>query len=104
MKVVHCSQKKYDKIVDENRVNKDTLYFITNMTWEELKEEAKKMGYHYGSGFIVNDNITLETKRGKYIFIPNGTIYFYQIHRAKGCTLATGRNCDQMLSIMKALQ
>lgn len=74
------------------------------MTWEELKEEAKNMGYHYGSGFIVNDNITLETKRGKYIFIQNGTMYFYPIHRAKECTLATGRNCDQMLAIMKALQ
>lgn len=74
------------------------------MNWDQLKDEAKNMGYHYGSGFIVNDNITLETKRGKYVFIQNGTIYFYQIHRAKECTLATGRDCDQMYSIMKALQ
>lgn len=74
------------------------------MTWEELKEKAKEMGYHYGYGFIVNDNITLETKRGKYVFTKIGTVSFYPQYRAKGFTLEVGRNAEQMLMIMRGLE
>lgn len=59
------------------------------MTWDELKEEANKMGYGaYGDS--VGD-IIIE-------FFEDGTIM------VEGSQLATDRTPDQMLAIMKALQ
>lgn len=61
------------------------------MTWEELKEEAKKMGYKTTDSCIYNSYVG---------------IYFYKDGRIKHDyeTIAYKRTPDQMLAIMKALQ
>ena len=63
------------------------------MTWYELKEEVKKMGYNYGSfessEWFSKDRLTF-TKDGNVFCV--GTIF------------AEHRTPDQMLAIMKALQ
>jgi len=64
------------------------------MTWEELKEEAKKMG-----GYIFYDEI-------EYIVL--GYMSFYAdrtiMYRGYGYPIATERTPSQMYAIMKALQ
>jgi len=74
------------------------------MTWEELKEEAKKMGAKiyispYGDGFerIDYKNITL-TNKGDVVV--EGRFYDMDVT----VDLAENRTPDQMLDIMKALQ
>lgn len=66
------------------------------MTWEELKEEVKKMGYKehqdieavgYGNGIIIDG-------------FCNGRNYFDE----RGNCCLHGLNPDQMLAIIKALQ
>lgn len=61
------------------------------MTWEELKEEAKKMGYVQGpwEDCIAN---------GLFEFYKSGGIVVF------GEVIAKHRTPDQMLAIMKALQ
>lgn len=61
------------------------------MTWEELKEKAKKMGYV--QGFWEN-------------CITNGLFEFYKSGGivTLGEEIARHRSYDQMLAIMKALQ
>lgn len=66
------------------------------MTWEELKEEAKKMGYKehqdietvgYGNGIII-DGVC----NGRNYIDERGNVYLH------------GLTPDQMLAIMKAIQ
>ena len=67
------------------------------MTWEELEEEAKKMG---GCGTIIYDKV----------IIYNGWLYLYEDGTLKtegdGCVVEQeiGVSYEQMLAIMKALQ
>ena len=73
----------------------------SNMTWEELKEKAKEMGYIY----VDNDT-------GTYLFNPDKSVSFCR----NGCFVADSgmiggdvyisrnRTYDQMLAIMNALQ
>lgn len=69
-----------------------------NMTWEELKQKAKEMGYHhYGK---LSEKLT----NGKYIFFKcRGNVFFTDKNQLSIC-FATDRTPDQMLAIMKALQ
>lgn len=66
------------------------------MTWEELKEEAKKIG-----GTVLDDYSWEEfIGMGKFFYrksgaIDNGIVYG---------NISTGRSFEQMLAIMKALQ
>lgn len=72
-----------------------------NLDWNQLKEEAKKMGYVY----VDNDT-------GTYLFNPDKSVSFCR----NGCFVAdsgmiggdvyisSNRTYDQMLAIMKALQ
>ena len=71
------------------------------MTWEELKEEAKKMGYHIGKKHI---SLEVEEKNIKYIFFKDGDVLLEDrgINGVK--QIHTGLEYDQMLAIMKALQ
>ena len=68
------------------------------MTWDELKEEAKKMGYRcYGK---LSEKLT----NGKYVFFQDsGNVFFTDKNQLAIC-FATDRTPDQMLAIMKALQ
>ena len=59
------------------------------MTWEELKEKAKEMGYADNGNYF--GDIIVE-------FDEDGTIW------VEGSKLASNRTYDQMLAIMKALQ
>ena len=72
------------------------------MDWNQLKEEAKKMGY------IVSNN-------GYTIISNDPDVYIYTMfyskdgvinvkHYDKVCFVADHRTPDQMLAIMKALQ
>lgn len=60
-----------------------------NVDWEELKEEAKKMGYMTGVEGIAKDDFT---------FWRDGKI------DVDGARVSDNRTPDQMLAIMKALQ
>ena len=65
------------------------------MTWEELKEEAKKMGYNL---FISKSKCDGKEFDEEAFSSDNGTFYqygFVDMHNIKP---------DQMLAIMKALQ
>lgn len=73
------------------------------MTWEELKEEAKKMGAKiyispYGDGF---ERIDFNDKA----FFQNGRVSVgtYNTGIYLVADVATNRTPDQMLAIMKAL-
>ena len=65
------------------------------MTWEELKEEAKKMGYCETNNCVRQDGIIVSDES-----IKNEKIELYN----NGMVLCEQLNCDQMLAIMKALQ
>ena len=74
------------------------------MTWEELKEEAKKMGAKiyispYGDGFERIDYKNITLNNAGYISVAD-TVWGIDIV----ATLAKHRTPDQMLAIMKALQ
>lgn len=67
------------------------------MTWEELKEEAKKMGWKVGDVYFDHDGKEIHTEA-----ISNGeNISFYEL---KGIVRGIGIDQSQMLAIMKALQ
>ena len=81
----------------------------SNLTWEELKEEAKKM-----FGYRTPEKMYCETDRPSiklvidspyiyYIFTKDGMVFFYYEYE-KCVVLAKHRTPDQMLAIMKALQ
>lgn len=59
------------------------------MEWSELKEEAKKMGYVYNLGSLMNNGFSFDI---------DGFIWF------RGDCISTDRTPDQMFAIMKALQ
>ena len=61
------------------------------MTWEELKEEAKKMGYE------ITDTCIYKSYIGLYFYKDGRISHNYE-------TIAHKRSYDQMLAIMKALQ
>lgn len=67
------------------------------MTWEELKEEAKKMGCEDGVDPI-HDSFILDT----FVFYKGGWIYV--VNNGEESLLSSGRTNDDMLAIMKALQ
>lgn len=68
------------------------------MTWEELCEKAKEMGYSDYDHPYLN---TVE--KDEFVFYKGGWIY---IDKKNGneILLSSGRTYDQMLAIMKALQ
>lgn len=63
------------------------------MTWEELKQKAKEMGYNYSS---FKDSEWFS--RNRLTFTKDGNVFCI------GTILAESRTPDQMLAIMKALQ
>ena len=68
------------------------------MTWEELKEKAKEMGY-----VEQEDSITMEAiGKDGVVFYKGGWITVYAGHNEND--IACGRSYDQMFAIMKALQ
>lgn len=70
------------------------------MTWEELKEEAKKMGYSLEVDYTDSEFLYKYTSEKRYCFRQEGAIddgRYYGI-------IAENRTTDQMLAIMKALQ
>ena len=70
------------------------------MTWEELKEEAKKMGYSLEVDYTHSEFLYKYTSEKRYCFRQEGAIddgRYYGI-------IAEDRTPDQMLAIMKALQ
>ena len=68
------------------------------MTWQELKEEAKKMGYNLFESVNYKVADWIATPNNDWSFESDGTIM------NDGVVLATDRTPDQMLAIMKALQ
>ena len=67
------------------------------MTWQELKEEAKKMGWEVKDVYFDHDGKEIHTEA-----ISNGkNISFYEL---KGIVRCAGIDPSQMLAIMKALQ
>ena len=69
------------------------------MTWEELKEEAKKMGLKVHRLWIID-------KKEWITYYENGTVDldFEWDEQTRTLPLAKNRTPDQMLAIMKALQ
>ena len=65
------------------------------LSWKELKEEAKKMGYCETKSCIKIDGEIVSDES-----IKNEKIQLYN----NGMVLCEHLNCDQMLAIMKALQ
>lgn len=75
------------------------------MTWEELKEKAKKMG-----GFICNAS-SIEQEKILYedfVFYKNGTVRLDDTDEDGFCTVVhtikSGCSYDKMLMIMKGLE
>lgn len=67
------------------------------MTWEELKEKAKEMGYDIND-LRLKEVEWLTSKDGKWDFLDDGTI----MH--DNYVVALDRTPEQMLAIMKALE
>lgn len=75
------------------------------MTWEELKEHAKKL-----DGFIASAS-TLEPERiflDPFVFYKNGRVLLDETEQDCGCivmhVLANDRTPEQMFMIMEALK
>ena len=71
------------------------------MTWEELKEKAKEIGYHIGEKHI---SLEVEEKNIKYIFFRDGDVLLEdrEINGVK--QIHTGLEYDKMWQIMEALR
>jgi len=69
------------------------------MTWEELKEEAKKMGMEVHRFWIID-------KKEWMTYYKDGTVDldFEWNEQTRTLPFAKNRKPDQMLAIMKALQ
>lgn len=69
------------------------------MTWEELKEEAKKMGLEVHRLWIID-------KKEWITYYENGNVDldFEWNEQTRTLPFAKNRTPDQMLAIMKALQ
>jgi len=66
------------------------------MTWEELKEEAKKMGYtEFETSYYDDDGYEVDGDA-----LSNGELTLYEDGRVVGGKFKP----DQILAIMKALQ
>ena len=65
------------------------------MDWNQLKEEAKKMGYYETKNCIKIDGEIVSDES-----IRNGKIELY----SNGMVLCEQLNCDQMLARVKVLQ
>lgn len=70
------------------------------MTWEELKEEAKKMGYEVTGTTLGGEYL----HKGSFEFTEYGRFNIRLDDAYSIYIVAIKRNCDQMLAIMKALQ
>lgn len=79
------------------------------MTWEELKEEAKKMfGYRtlkkmYCETDRPSIKLVVDSPYIYYIFTKDGMVFFYYAY-AKCAVLAKYRTPEQMYQIMEALR
>lgn len=71
------------------------------MTWEELKEEAKKMGAIIEDDCSIRDVVIF---LGGIGYTHKGHIITWSQYSAEFISLAHNRTPDQMLAIMKALQ
>ena len=69
------------------------------MTWDELQEEANKLGYD-----IFNDGTKDYLVKTDIIFTEGGTIDIMLDEKYNRYRLRIMRTPDQMLAIMKALQ
>lgn len=75
------------------------------MTWNELKEKAKEMGYSYGFGNY--EYLQKDIDSESWIILQkNGDVFVY--YRGNRCefsfTLAQDRTPEQMLMIMRGLE
>ena len=73
-----------------------------DLTWEELCEKAKEMGWD--NGFYVSNSIQLEKGNNKFVFAINGCIHCFHNRSLKSITIATKRTPEQMLMIMETLR
>lgn len=69
------------------------------MDWNQLKEEAKKLGY----SDYYNQHINAIEKNG-FMFYKDGWILYIGKKDGNEVLLSSERTYDQMLAIMKALQ
>lgn len=69
------------------------------MTWEELKREAKKMGYD-----LIYDGIKEHLVKTDMIFTEGGTVEIVLDEKYNRHRLRMMRTPDQMFAMMKALQ
>ena len=76
------------------------------MTWEELKEEAKKMGYYLVKKVPYDRNVDCLVNEEGFAFYRDGTCEFdcNPDDNLCGEPFVETRKPDQMLAIMKALQ
>jgi len=76
------------------------------MTWDELKEEAKKMGYEEVIKHPRYKEVVALVNEHLYGFYPDGIVETdcFQEDDLCGMPIAYDRTPDQMLAIMKALQ
>ena len=71
------------------------------MTWDELKEEAKKMGADvYDTGSIYFSHLQFEEDGGIYV----DPVHYDWETSGECICVSSDRTPDQMLAIMKALQ
>lgn len=75
------------------------------MTWDELKEKAKKIGYNVVIKYPYDKECECITN-GEYGFYSNGVVECDCLDEDDCCgyPFAYGRTLAQMLAIMKALQ
>lgn len=73
-----------------------------DITWEELCEKAKEMGWD--NGFSVSNSIQFEKGNNKFVFAINGCVHCFYKGSIKSITIATKRTPKQMLMIMEALK
>lgn len=71
------------------------------MTWEELKEKAKTLGYKPEFNYIENEKELYKKNKGLG-FLKNGKVCYWNNY---GCyTIAIGKTYDQMYQIMMLLR
>lgn len=74
----------------------------TNISWEELVEKAKSLGYHYEKEHYVNDVEEVWNEDTGLHFNKTGKMYYWSIDDSH--ILANNRTCEQMYQIMLALR
>ena len=67
------------------------------MTWDELKEKAKEMGYRD------NGNVFQSLEKGKYLFFEEGNVFFCDTNSLPIC-FAFNKTPEQMLMIMRGVE